>query len=88
MNTTNKISKLINSDVGKILISVLLGLGLATLFRKACNDRNCLVFYAPPQDKVNDKIFKFNDKCYTYSTSAVSCSANKKIIPTEPIKHV
>jgi len=87
MNSTNKISKLINSEVGKILISVLLGLGLATLFRKACNDRNCLVFYAPPEEKVKNKTFKFNDKCYTYSNSAVSCSSNKKIVPTEPIKH-
>lgn len=88
MNTTNKISKLINSEVGKIIMSVLLGLGLATIFRKACSDRNCLVFYAPPQDKVNNKTFKFNDKCYTYSSSAVSCSPDKKIVPTEPIKHV
>ena len=39
--------RLIYSDIGRIIISILLGLGLATLFRKVCNDRNCLVFKAP-----------------------------------------
>jgi hypothetical protein len=39
--------RLIYSEVGKYVMSILLGLGLATLFRKVCNDRSCLVFHAP-----------------------------------------
>ena len=39
--------RLIYSDIGKYIISILLGLGLATLFRKVCKDRNCIVFKAP-----------------------------------------
>ena len=34
-----------DSLFGRILISVLLGLGLATLFRKVCKDRKCLINY-------------------------------------------
>ena len=36
--------RLIYGDVGKIVISIILGLGLSTLFRKVCKNRNCIVF--------------------------------------------
>ena len=35
--------RLIHGPVGKIIIPILLGLGLATLFRKVCKDRKCLI---------------------------------------------
>ena len=39
--------KALNSDTGKILISVLLGLGLASLFREACKGDKCINFEGP-----------------------------------------
>ena len=51
--------RLIYSDIGKYIISILLGLGLATLFRKVCKDRNCIVFKAPNIKKIKNQIFKF-----------------------------
>tara|TARA_B100000900_G_C20517766_1_gene690832 strand:+ start:205 stop:444 length:240 start_codon:yes stop_codon:yes gene_type:complete len=74
------IKRLLHSDIGKNIISILLGLGLATLFRKVCNDRNCIVFKAPEPSKIKDKIFKFNSKCYTYKEESESCSSKKKIV--------
>ena len=41
-----KIKQLINSKEGKYIISVVLGLGLATLFREVCKDKTCIVFKA------------------------------------------
>jgi len=78
-----KIKRLLYGKYSKYAISVILGIGLATLFRKACNSRNCLVFYAPPIEKINKQIFKYNDKCYTFKSNATSCDKNKKIIETE-----
>ena len=78
-----KIKRLLHGKYSKYAISVILGIGLATLFRKACNSRNCLVFYAPPIEKINNQIFKYNDKCYTFKSNATSCDKNKKIIETE-----
>lgn len=75
--------RLIYSDFGKIIISVLLGLGLSTLFRKVCNDRNCLVFKAPTIDKIDNKTYKFQDKCYTYSASAIQCDDNTEYVEFE-----
>ena len=75
--------RLIYSDFGKIIISVLLGLGLSTLFRKVCNDRNCLVFKAHGIDKIDDKTYKYDNKCYKYKASAIQCHENKDYIDFE-----
>ena len=72
--------RILYSSFGQKLISILLGLGLATLFRKVCNDRNCLIFKGPELNKMNDKIYKFDDKCYKYVPNVKKCDNNKKII--------
>lgn len=72
------LQKLLNSDGGRYIISILLGLGLSTLFRNACNDRKCLVFKAVTPDQVKDKIFKVGDDCYKYTSHQVKCSDDKK----------
>ena len=48
--------RIIHSKAGKYLISIILGLGLASLFRRACHDRKCYKFIGPPLEKVEDKI--------------------------------
>ena len=70
--------KLIHSKVGQYIISILLGLGLATLFRKVCKDRNCIVFKAPNIQKIKNQIFKFENKCYKFIESIEKCNNNKK----------
>lgn len=70
--------RIIYSKFGKYIISILLGLGLASLFRKACHDRKCLKFVGPDIKEIKDKVFKFGDKCYKYSPSAESCNNEKK----------
>ena len=47
ITTYNELKRLIHSGFGKVIIPILLGLGLATMFRKVCKDRNCIVFKAP-----------------------------------------
>jgi hypothetical protein len=75
--------EIINSTRGKYLFSVLLGLGLATLFRKACNSRNCLTFKAPSLDNIKGKTFGFNKKCYKFEEKSTSCSDLPNIITLE-----
>jgi hypothetical protein len=72
--------RLIYSEVGKYVMSILLGLGLATLFRKVCNDRSCLVFHAPHINKIKGQVFDFDGKCYTFEEKAERCDENKKIL--------
>ena len=74
------IKGIIYSKFGQIIISILLGLGLATLFRRACNERNCLVFKGPEISKIKNQVFKYNDKCYSFEEKAKTCDASKKMI--------
>jgi len=72
--------RLIYGDVGKTIISIILGLGLATLFRKVCKDRDCIVFKAPDVKKIKNQIFKFQGKCYKFEENIEKCGNNKKIV--------
>jgi hypothetical protein len=67
---------IVNSKVGKIIISILWGLGLACLFRTVCKDRSCMVIKAPNYKDFDGKTYKHNDKCYKYIVKDSECSNN------------
>jgi len=74
------LGKFVHTETGKYIMSILLGLGLASLFRTVCKDKDCLIFKAPPLDKFKDKIYKNGEKCYKYNPVATKCSLNAKTI--------
>ena len=61
------LNKFLHTHSGKYIMSVILGFGLATLFRTVCKGKNCLLFKAPPMDEIQDKVFKHQDKCYKFT---------------------
>ena len=73
--------RLLHTDTGRIIISIVLGLGIASLFRKVCKDRSCIAFRAPPIKDLENDTYKLDDKCYKYKTKAVKCHASKKDVP-------
>lgn len=74
------LKRLITSPFGKIILSILLGIGLASLFRKVCTDKNCIVFNGPIISDIDGKTYKHGDKCYKYTTHPDKCDSTKKII--------
>jgi hypothetical protein len=74
------LGKFVHSKTGKVLMSLLLGMGLATLFRKMCKDKNCIIFYAPPLNNIENKTFKDGNKCYKFNPVATKCDSSKKIV--------
>lgn len=58
-----------DEKTNKILISIIWGLGIATLFRKVCNN-NCLVVKAP---KMKDYIEIKDGTCYKFIKEEVKC---------------
>jgi len=75
------LSKFFHTESGKILMSVILGFGLATLFRSVCNGKNCLIMKAPPLDDIENKIYKHGEKCYKFISVTTKCDAKKKEVP-------
>lgn len=74
------LKRLLNTFHGQIVLSIVLGLGLASLFRKVCTDKNCIHFNGPVLTDLNEKVYKHGDKCYKYSTYADTCDKKKKIV--------
>ena len=74
------IRRLIYSNIGKYIISILLGLGIATVFRRVCKDRSCLVFKAPAMNKIKNQVFKFDDKCYVFKEHGQKCNPTRKTL--------
>jgi len=74
------IRRLLYNPYSPIIISILLGFGLATLFRlKAVHE-----FKGPSLDKIEGKTFKMNEKCYEYAYQHQSCkTGGAKVIDFE-----
>lgn len=75
------LQRLLNTKLGRAFISVLLGIGLATLFQRTCSDKNCIVFNGPVIKEFDDKIYKYDGKCYKYAASSSKCdNETKKVL--------
>lgn len=74
------LSKFLHTETGRYLMSIILGIGLATFFRDVCKGDNCKIIKAPPLEEIDDKIYKFNDKCYKIQRNAVKCDKSKTIL--------
>lgn len=66
---------------GRILISILLGFGLASLFQRACKKGKCMKLVAPPMKELENQSYKFEGDCYTFEKQASRCKKNKQKIP-------
>ena len=53
-----KIKQIINSSEGKYIISIILGLGLATMFRQVCNNKTCIELRAVGEKKIKNKVYR------------------------------
>ena len=71
---------IVNTKYGKIIISIVLGIGLASIFRKSCDSRNCIIFQAPSFEEVNENIYKHDGKCFKYKEDNVNCDSNKQTV--------
>jgi len=59
-----------------VLLSIVWGLGLATLFASVSNNRNCIIVRGELPSDIEQKIFQYPDlenKCYTYKSYLTPC---------------
>jgi len=59
-----------------VLLSILWGLGLATLFASVANNRNCMIVRGELPSEIEKKVFQYPDienKCYTYKSYITPC---------------
>jgi hypothetical protein len=75
-----RLQKVIHTKFGQALVSIILGLGLASIFRKACNELNCLNFVAPKTSYVEKTLYKYGNNCYRFKAKSEPCNTQIKSI--------
>lgn len=63
----------LDSDAGSILLSVIVGFGLAAMFKKACKGYGCHVVRGPPLDELRKNLYIQDGRCYKYTPAAADC---------------
>lgn len=75
-----KIDRLFNSSLGKIFLSIIIGLGISGLFNKSCKDSDdCVVIKGPSENKMKKTAYKYNNKCYVYEKKMLQCNQDRPI---------
>ena len=69
-------SNILSNETGQILVSIILGFGLSSLFRKVCNGRNCIIIKGYDPKSINGNIYKYENTCYKYKPYITKCSKN------------
>lgn len=65
-----------NNQIGRIILSIIWGLGLSTLFRKACHGRKCqvILYNGPDPNEVKNSYYEYgNGQCYKYYPTISNC---------------
>ena len=60
-------------DLKMKFLSIVLGLGLASIFRQVCKDDKCRIVKGPDIKQLERKMYRIDDKCYRYKPSATMC---------------
>jgi hypothetical protein len=61
------ITDMFKTESGVILLSILLGFGLATALKKVCKGNNCIVIQGPSIKEIRDNYYKIDDECFKYT---------------------
>jgi hypothetical protein len=72
--------RLLTTPLGRTLLSIILGLGLASLFRKVCTEKNCIHFKGAAVNDINGKTYMHDEKCYRYIAKSTKCNKDQKIV--------
>ena len=72
-----KVVQFLNSDEGVLFTSIVLGLGLATMFRLSCNGAKCVEIRAPDLSTLRRNVYEMDGTCYKYTPAATRCPARE-----------
>lgn len=72
------IEEILKTRVGIVIISIIWGLGLSTLFRKACQGRKCHIikYIGPDPYEINHFYYNYgSSNCYKYFPVISDCKS-------------
>ena len=66
-----------SNELGKKTASIILGIGLASMFRRICKKEDCLIIRGPKLVDM-DNYYKIGNKCYKYNPYSINCPIKDK----------
>jgi len=69
----SRVINFMQTSHGRVVVSIVLALGLASLLRMSLQNANMVILNGPPLSQTDGKIFSFDNKCYSYKTVMTSC---------------
>jgi hypothetical protein len=55
------------------LISLVLGFGIACIFRPLCKGPECIILRGPPVGEIRGAVYQFGTKCVEFEAKPVEC---------------
>ena len=74
------LKEFMNKREGQIFISILLGIGLAAIFQRACKKRSCIVLKAPNPKLITNSTYKNEGECYKYNPTITPCPSKQEVL--------
>ena len=78
-----RLKSILHRKETSIMLSIILAIGLASLFRKACKSKDCIVYKAKSFSDMRKELYKNNDECYQVKMNMKECDQTKEIIDVE-----
>jgi hypothetical protein len=77
-------SKWIENGNVSVLVSCLIGFGIAALLRPMCKGPDCVILRVPPVTAIRGSVYQIGEKCHQFNPKAVECPTdpNEKTIET------
>ena len=63
------------------LLSIILGFGIAAMFRPLCKGAECVIMRGPPVGEIRGTVYQYGKKCIEFDAHAVPCPTGKDSVP-------
>jgi hypothetical protein len=73
----NLIDRLFKTETGGIILSIIFGLAIPTLFRRVCSDDKCVVIKSNT-DEIKKNIYREDGVCYRFSPKLLKCKSKSE----------
>lgn len=73
------IIKSMHTKFGQVVISIILGIGLASLFRRTCRNEDCYTFQSPKTGEVENTTYLHGGSCYKFKAETKKCESQNHV---------
>lgn len=61
------------------LLSIIIGFGIAALFRPICKGPDCVVLRGPPVQDIRNTVYQFGSKCVEFKANPMECPKDNTV---------